>query len=92
MTGNIAHSLIIRGVQPQTGVLKVKIRLNPEAVEQLIAIMDKTGYVNPTHTMQVMISSTFNKLIKNANKNVNNPKSLSEDIHGNQSSKTVRNM
>lgn len=66
----------------------MKIRLNPEAVEQLIAIMDKTGYVNPTHTMQVMISSTFNKLIKNAN----NPKSLSEDIHGNQSSKTVRNV
>ncbi|MNP80679.1 hypothetical protein D3C76_1788480 [compost metagenome] len=58
--------------------------------------MDKTGYVNPTHTVQVMISSTFNKLIKNASKNAsknaNNPKSLSEDIHGNQSSKTVRNM
>ncbi|MNC08467.1 hypothetical protein D3C75_560550 [compost metagenome] len=64
----------------------MKIRLNPECVEQLTWIMERMGYTNPTHLVQVMISSTYNKL----NKNVNTHKSpTSEDTHGNQSSKRM---
>ncbi|VVM65029.1 hypothetical protein PS645_01474 [Pseudomonas fluorescens] len=64
----------------------MKIRLNPEAVEQLTSIMDRMGYTSPTHVMQVMISSTYNKLIKNANKHTS---PIREDKHGNQSSKRM---
>ena len=66
----------------------MKIRLNPDRVEQLVWIMGKTGHTNPTHCIQVMISTIYNNL----NKNVNRHKSPSEDTHGNQSSKTMHNM
>ncbi|MDF9777390.1 hypothetical protein OKW11_004347 [Pseudomonas baetica] len=64
----------------------MKIRLNPEAVSQLTSIMDKAGYTNPTHTVQVMISTIFN--------NLNKPKHTSptredRNTHGNQSSKSM---
>lgn len=67
----------------------MKIRLNPVAVNQLTSIMEKMDYVNPTHCMQVMISSTYNKLNQNANKHTS---PVREDRHDHQSSKKVRNM
>lgn len=42
----------------------MKIRLNDEAVSQLAWIMDHMEYTNVTHLVQVMISSTYNKLNK----------------------------
>ena len=65
----------------------MKLRLNPERVEQLVWIMEKTGHTNPTHCIQVMISTIYNNLNKNANRN--KPKSPSEDTHGNQSSTSM---
>lgn len=64
----------------------MKLRLNPEAVEQLTWIMEKVGHTSPTHSVQVMISTIYNNLHKTKYK------SPREDKHGNQSSKTVRNM
>ncbi|MDR6581638.1 hypothetical protein J2X88_006559 [Pseudomonas extremaustralis] len=61
----------------------MKLRLNDEAVNQLTSIMDKTGYTNPTHTVQVMISTIYNNLFKTKYK------SPREDSYGNQSSKSM---
>ena len=62
----------------------MKLRLNDEAVNQLTSIMDKTGYTNPTHTVQVMISTIYNKLHQTKYKSP-----VSEDSNGNQSSKRM---
>ena len=64
----------------------MKIRLNPEAVNQLTWIMDRMEYTNPTHLIQVMLSSTYNKLNQNTNKHTSPAR---EDKHGNQSSKRM---
>lgn len=62
----------------------MKIRLNDEAVKQLTSIMDKTGYTNPTHTVQVMLSTIYKNLYKTKYKSP-----VSEDSNGNQSSKSM---
>lgn len=67
----------------------MKIRLNDEAVSQLTWIMNHMEYTNPTHMIQVMLSSTYNKLNKSKH---TSPTSEDRNKHGNQSSKTVRNM
>lgn len=64
----------------------MKVRLNPEAVDQLTSIMDRMGYTNVTHCVQVMISSTYNNLYKK-HKSPNG-----EDNNHGKTSKTVRNM
>lgn len=61
----------------------MKIRLNPEAVDQLTSIMERTGYTNTTHTIQCMISTIYNNLNKQKHKSP-----TSEDKHG-QSSKRM---
>jgi hypothetical protein len=38
------------------------IKLNVEAVQQLEALMVRTGYTNHTHCLNVMISSVTNNL------------------------------
>lgn len=67
----------------------MKIRLNPEAVTQLTWIMDHMDYTNPTHLIQVMLSSTYNKLNKPKH---TSPNREDRNKHGSQTSKTVRNM
>lgn len=67
----------------------MKIRLNTEAADQLNSIMERMGYTNITHCVQVMISSTYNKL--NKPRHIS-PTSEERNKHGNQTSKTVRNM
>lgn len=42
----------------------MRIRLNDESVAQLSALMDRLGHTNPTHTIQVMISTITNNLNK----------------------------
>lgn len=64
----------------------MKIRLNPEAVTQLTWIMDRMDYTNPTHLIQVMLSSTYNKLNKPKHKS---PTGEDRNKHGNQSSKSM---
>lgn len=39
------------------------IRLNGEAVEQLNMIMIATGFKNPTHCVQVMLSQVNKKIL-----------------------------
>ena len=64
----------------------MKIRLNDEAVKQLTWIMDRMDYSNPTHLIQVMLSSTYNKLNKPKH---TSPISEDRNKHGNQSSKRM---
>lgn len=40
----------------------MKVFLNPESVRQLEALMVRTGYTNPTHCINVMLSSVTNNL------------------------------
>lgn len=42
----------------------MKIFLNQESVKQLEALMVRTGYTNPTHCINVMISTITNNLRK----------------------------
>jgi hypothetical protein len=81
------QSVILRGFEPHTGVSKMKIRLNEGAVDQLTSIMSRTGYTNPTHCVQVMLSTIYNNLNKQKHKSP-----TSEDSNGNQSSKSVHNL
>ena len=45
------------------------IKLNTEAVEQLEWLMKRTGYDNHQHTLQVLISTVKNNLVKSDRKN-----------------------
>jgi hypothetical protein len=40
----------------------MRIHLSEQAVEKLEALMKRTGYTNPTHCVNVMISSVTNNL------------------------------
>lgn len=42
----------------------MKIFLNQESVKQLEVLMVRTGYTNPTHCINVMISTITNNLRK----------------------------
>lgn len=64
----------------------MKVRLNPEAVDQLTSIMERMGYTNVTHCVQVMISSTYNNLYKK------HKSPSGEDNNHGKTSKTLRNM
>jgi len=66
----------------------MKIRLNTEAVAQLTWIMDHMEYTNVTHLVQVMISSTYNKLNKRKH---TSPAREDRNKHG-QSSKSMQSM
>lgn len=50
----------------------MKIFLNQESVKQLEALMVRTGYTNPTHCINVMISTITNNLRKADTKKKNN--------------------
>lgn len=63
----------------------MRIRLNDESVAQLSALMDRLGHTNPTHTIQVMISTITNNLDKQKHKH----RSPSEDKHHDQPSKKM---
>jgi hypothetical protein len=47
------------------------VRLNEEAVQQLESLMQKAGYTNHQHCLQVMISTVTNNLRKAAAKKQN---------------------
>jgi hypothetical protein len=64
----------------------MRIRLNDEAVTQLSALMDRLGHTNPTHTLQVLISTVTNNL------NKSKKHSPSEDKHHGQPSKKMQSM
>lgn len=61
----------------------MRIRLNDESATQLSALMDRLGHTNPTHTLQVLISTVTNNLNKKKHR------SPSEDKHHDQPSKKM---
>lgn len=44
------------------------VRLNEEAVQQLESLMQRTGYTNHQHCLQVMVSTITNNLRRADNK------------------------
>lgn len=48
------------------------IKLNSESVKQLEALMLRTGYKNPTHCVNVMISNVTNNLRRADKRNLQN--------------------
>jgi hypothetical protein len=54
----------------------MRVQLNDRAVAQLEFIMDRTGYTNKQHTLQVMLTTIANNLRGSGRKKLNNKDEL----------------